>query len=118
LNVEVDVENAKHRLLPGQYAFVHLLFPASKASMTLPANTLLFRAESLRVGVVRRGLVHLAPIQIGNDYGPTVEVTEGLQPTDKIILNPADSLAEGAEEMEAKDGSPVHFPASTVTQTT
>jgi RND family efflux transporter MFP subunit len=96
LNVEVDVENAKHRLLPGQYAFVHLPIPASNASMTLPANTLLFRAEGLRVGVVRRGHVHLTPIQIGNDYGATVEVTAGLQPTDKVILNPADSLAEGA----------------------
>jgi RND family efflux transporter MFP subunit len=96
LNVEVDVENAKHRLLPGQYAFVHLPIPASKASMTLPANTLLFRAEGLRVGVVRGGHVHLTPIQIGNDYGATVEVTAGLQPTDKIILNPADSLTEGA----------------------
>jgi RND family efflux transporter MFP subunit len=96
LTVEVDVENAKHRLLPGQYAFVHLPIPASKASMTLPANTLLFRAEGLRVGVVRDGHVHLTPIQIGNDYGATVEVTGGLQPTDKVVLNPADSLAEGA----------------------
>jgi RND family efflux transporter MFP subunit len=96
LNVEVDVENAKHRLLPGQYAFVHLPIPARNASMTLPANTLLFRAEGLRVGVVREGHVHLTPIQIGNDYGATVEVTSGLQLTDKVILNPADSLAEGA----------------------
>jgi RND family efflux transporter MFP subunit len=96
LNVEVDVENPKHRLLPGQYAFVHLPIPASEASMTLPANTLLFRAEGLRVGIVRRGHVHLTPIQIGNDYGATVEVTRGLQPTDKVILNPADSLTEGA----------------------
>jgi RND family efflux transporter MFP subunit len=96
LNVEVDVENPKHRLLPGQYAFVHLPIPASTASMTLPANTLLFRAEGLRVGVVRDGHVHLAPIQIGNDYGATVEVTGGLQPTDKVIVNPADSLTEGA----------------------
>ncbi|RZU40364.1 efflux RND transporter periplasmic adaptor subunit [Edaphobacter modestus] len=96
LNVEVDVENAKHSLLPGQYAFVHLPIPASTASMALPANTLLFRAEGLRVGVVREGQVHLTPIQIGNDYGATVEVTSGLQPTDKVILNPADSLAEGA----------------------
>jgi len=96
LTVEVDVDNPKHRLLPGQYAFVHLPIPASKASLTLPANTLLFRAEGLRVGVVRGGRVHLTPIQIGNDYGATVEVTSGLQPTDKVILNPADSLAEGA----------------------
>jgi RND family efflux transporter MFP subunit len=96
LNVEVDVENASHRLLPGQYAFVHLPIPAGKTSMTLPANTLLFRAEGLRVGVVQGGHVHLTPIQIGNDYGTSVEVTAGLQPTDKVILNPADSLADGA----------------------
>jgi RND family efflux transporter MFP subunit len=97
LNVEVDVENANHRLLPGQYAFVHLPIPAAKSSMTLPSNTVLFRAEGLRVGVVRQDRVHLVPIKIGNDYGATVEVIAGLQPTDKVILNPSDSLLEGAQ---------------------
>ena len=95
LNVEVDVANAEHRLLPGQYAFVHLPLPPSSASMTLPSNTLLFRAEGLRVGVVRDGHVQLTPVTIGHDYGATVEITSGVTPQDQVILNPSDSLAQG-----------------------
>ena len=63
----------------------------------LPSNTILFRAEGLRVGVVQNGRVHLQPISIGHDYGATVEITSGLSSSDQIILNPSDSLAEGQQ---------------------
>ncbi|QNI34254.1 efflux RND transporter periplasmic adaptor subunit [Alloacidobacterium dinghuense] len=95
LNVEVDVINAEHKLFPGQYAFIHLPIPPSNSSMTLPSNTLLFRKEGLRVGVVRDGRVQLAPVQIGQDYGAKVEIISGLAPADQVILNPPDSLAQG-----------------------
>ena len=97
LNTEVDIDNPGHKMLPGQYAFVHLPLAAGTNSMTLPSNTILFRAEGVRVGLVVNGRVHLQPITIGHDYGAKVEVTSGLQPSDAVILNPSDSLAEGAE---------------------
>ena len=96
LNVEVDVDNPDDRLMPGAYAFVHLPVPGSATSVTIPANTLLFRSEGLRVGVVRDGKVALVPITIGHDYGDSVEVLSGLTTKDEVILDPADSLAEGA----------------------
>ena len=95
LNVEVDVVNTEHKLLPGQYAFIHLPIPPSVSSMTLPSGALLFRGEGLRVGVVRDGRVQLVPVQIGHDYGAKVEITSGLAAQDQVILNPPDSLAEG-----------------------
>src|SRR3984957_19440284 len=95
LNVEVEVVNADHKLLPGQYAFIHLPIPPSVSSMTLPSGALLFRGEGLRVGVVRDGRVQLVPVQVGHDYGAKVEITSGLAPQDQVILNPPDSLSEG-----------------------
>jgi RND family efflux transporter MFP subunit len=95
LNVEVDVVNTEHKLLPGQYAFIHLPIPPSASSMTLPSGALLFRGEGLRAGVVRDGRVQLVPVQIGHDYGAKVEITSGLAAQDQVILNPPDSLAEG-----------------------
>jgi hypothetical protein len=65
------------------------------ASLTIPSNTLLFREEGLRVGVVRDGLVQLVPISIGDDYGDTVEVTAGLSSKDEVVLNPSASLLSG-----------------------
>jgi RND family efflux transporter MFP subunit len=92
LLVEVDVDNAKGQLMPGAYVSVHLTLPDSVRSVTTPANTLLFRKEGLRVGVVRQGKAELVPVTIGRDYGAAVEVVAGLQPTDAVILNPTDSL--------------------------
>jgi RND family efflux transporter MFP subunit len=109
LNVEVDVDNAKGRIRTGAYVFVHLKMPeqhTSTQSLTIPANTLLFRAEGLRVGVVRNGRAELTPITIGRDYGATVEVVNGLQPTDQVIVNPSDSLTSGSPVQVSKVGGP------------
>jgi len=95
LLVEVDVDNRSGTLLPGAYVSVHLKLPQSVSSVTLPANTLLFRSEGLRVGVVRNGRAALVPVTIGRDYGNSVEVVTGLQPTDPVIINPSDSLIDG-----------------------
>jgi len=96
LNVEVDVDNPTGRLLPGAYAFVHLKLPATAGSVTIPSNTLLFRSEGLRVGVVHDGYAKLVPITIGHDYGSSVEVTSGLTPDDAVIVDPSDSLTDGS----------------------
>jgi RND family efflux transporter MFP subunit len=101
LNVEVDIDNAQGRIKTGAYVFVHLKIPQASASsnhsVTVPSNTLLFRSEGLRVGVVRNGLAELVPITIGRDFGATVEVIAGLQPIDQVIVNPSDSLTSGSQ---------------------
>lgn len=98
LNVEVDVDNSKSVLRPGAYVFVHFALAAGAAhSVTIPSNTLLFRAEGLRVGVVRSNRVELVPIAIGQDYGNTVQVVSGLTLSDQVVLDPSDSLTSGAE---------------------
>ena len=63
--------------------------------MNIPANTLLFRSEGLRVAVVRNGRAELVPVTIGRDYGRSVEVTSRLAATDSVILDPPDSLVSG-----------------------
>jgi RND family efflux transporter MFP subunit len=97
LNIEVDVDNPKGRLKPGAYAFVHLPVTGATGAVTVPANTLLFRSEGLRVGVVKDGRVALVPVTIGHDYGSSVEVVSGLSPRDAVIVDPSDSLENGAE---------------------
>jgi RND family efflux transporter MFP subunit len=95
LLVEVDVDNPRGELLPGAYVFVHLKLPRQIATVTVPASTLLFRAEGLQVGVVRDGRAQLVPVTIGRDDGTTVEISAGLQPTDQVIVAPSDSLTSG-----------------------
>jgi RND family efflux transporter MFP subunit len=99
LNVEIDVDNTQGQIMPGAYAFVHFKLlqkqPTKSESLVIPADTLLFRAEGLRVGVVRNGVAQVIPVTIGRDYGSKVEIIQGLLPSDNVILNPADSLVSG-----------------------
>jgi RND family efflux transporter MFP subunit len=104
LNVEVDVDNPTGRLLPGAYAFVHFQIPGTAGAVTIPTNTLLFRAEGLRVAVVRNGEVKLVPITIGHDYGSTVEVTSNLTAKDSVIADPSDSIMDGSRVEVAEPG--------------
>jgi RND family efflux transporter MFP subunit len=97
LNVEVDVDNPNGELLPGAYVFVHFKIPDHVANLMIPSNTLLFRSEGLRVGVVHNGRVQLVPVKIGKDAGATVEIASGLTANDAVILDPSDSLASGQQ---------------------
>jgi RND family efflux transporter MFP subunit len=97
LNVEVDVDNSKGVLRPGAYVFAHFHLPALGNTVTIPSNTLLFRSEGLRVGVVRGDRAQLVPVTIGHDFGNSVEITSGLTAADEVILDPPDSLASGIE---------------------
>lgn len=92
------VPNKNFELLPGGYTEVHLKLPTHKGAVLLPVNTILFRAEGLRVGVLNnQNEVILKPIKISRDYGDVVEVSSGINPGEKIIVNPSDSLFNGQQ---------------------
>jgi RND family efflux transporter MFP subunit len=98
LLTEVDVPNHNGALLPGGYAQSHLQVKVSGARLAVPVNALLFRSEGLRAVVVGADhKTHLKSLSIGRDYGTSLEVLQGLDASDWIVLNPADSLEEGQE---------------------
>ena len=98
LQTEIQVDNRDGHLFPGAFANVHLFLPLKKAPMTVPVNTVLFRKEGTQVGVVGSdGVVHLKNVTVGQDYGTSLEVINGITPADQIVLNPSDSLADGAK---------------------
>lgn len=98
LRTEIDVDNAGQALVPGVYADVKLALSTATRNYIVPANTLLFRSEGLRVAVVDgQQHIHLQPVALGRDFGSTVEITEGLSDNDRIVLSPPDSLYEGQQ---------------------
>ena len=97
LLIEVDVDNPTGTLLTGSYAEVHLAVPTQTSVFLIPVNTLLFRTEGLRVGVVKEGKVVLSAITPGHDFGDQIEVVSGLKSDDQVIVNPPDSIVSGQE---------------------
>lgn len=98
LLAEVDVDNRAGELLPGSYTEVHLKVSNSAKAMIVPASALILDPDGLRVATVDvRHHVHLVHVIPGRDFGATVEILSGLQPQDKVISIPPDSLTEGEE---------------------
>ena len=95
---ELEVDNSQHQILPYSYGELRLNENNTEPLLTLPSNTLLFRAQGLQVGVVRSdGTVELRSVQVGRDFGQTVEILGGVTPADRVIVNPTDSLVSGAK---------------------
>jgi RND family efflux transporter MFP subunit len=111
LQVELQTDNAKGVLYPGSYAEVHFKIPGNGQTLRLPANTLLFRAAGLQIATVDgNNHVHLKGIALGRDFGKTVEVISGLAADDNVVLNPPDSLIEGASVRIAPAPKPASQP--------
>jgi multidrug efflux system membrane fusion protein len=103
LLTEVDVPNKDGRLLPGSFGEVHFAVGSGVNKVTIPVNAMLFRAEGPRVAVIgANNKVQLRPINIGRDYGTTLEILGGVSPTDQIVVNPSDSLEEGQQVIVAQ----------------
>ncbi|MBX9742646.1 MAG: efflux RND transporter periplasmic adaptor subunit [Chthoniobacterales bacterium] len=96
LLVEIRVLNTDRKLLSGGYATVSLPIHTDHPALFLSTNTLLFRPKGSFVGVANeQGIVSLKKVRIGKDLGTKVEIVEGLDPKDRVILNPSDSLQNG-----------------------
>jgi len=96
LLVEFEVPNPGGELLAGAYAEVHLKLPVPAATLRLPSNALMFRADGLRAAVVTPGgTVTMKPVSMGRDFGAEVEIVSGLTGDERVVVNPPDSLVEG-----------------------
>lgn len=96
LLTEVDVPNKDGRLLPGSFGEVHFAVGNNVNKVTVPVNAMLFRAQGAQVAVVAPdNKIQLRAINIGRDYGTTLEILGGVAPTDRVVINPADSLEDG-----------------------
>ncbi|MDB6174068.1 MAG: efflux transporter periplasmic adaptor subunit [Chthoniobacteraceae bacterium] len=98
LLTELEVDNAQKELLAGSYAQVRLSEAKPDAALTLPSNTLFFRAEGALVGIVGAdNHVAFRRVNLGRDFGSAVEILSGVEATERVVTNPPDSLVDGAE---------------------
>src|SRR6266516_244885 len=111
--IELQVENAKNEILPGSYATVRVPQVALGKLVTLPDNTLIFRDKSVQVCIVdAKGVVQLRDVKVGRDFGIQSEILSGVSESDKVIVNPSDSLTTGT--MVRVAATPAASPSATV----
>ena len=97
MRVEVDVKNPGGELLAGAYAQVRFKLTSANPGLMLPGNALLFRPDGVRAATVdANSRVKLLPVVLGTDYGTRVSIVSGLAGNERVILNPPDSIIDGA----------------------
>jgi RND family efflux transporter MFP subunit len=113
LQVELQVDNANGELFPGAYAEVHFKLPGkSNQSLRIPVNALLFRAQGMQVATVTGdNHVKLLSVTPGRDFGTMIEIVSGLDAQQSLIINPPDSLADGALVHVVQPPNPSQPPA-------
>ena len=96
LLAEVDVNNSSGELLPGSYTEVHLHTSNPAPALIVPVSAMILEPDGLHLATVdANSVAHLIHVTAGRDFGTTVEILAGLQPGERVIANPPDSLTDG-----------------------
>jgi multidrug efflux pump subunit AcrA (membrane-fusion protein) len=97
LLTEVQVDNRDEKLLAGMFVVVNFVDMHGDPGITIPGDAVIVRADKNQVARVDNDIVHLQPIDIGRDFGPSVEVLNGLKPGDLIVTTVGDEVKEGVK---------------------
>ena len=96
LATEVDIPNPDRRLRPGLFVYATIGIPRQHPAVILPAETLIFNQHGLQVAVVDGDHVKLHDVKIDRDFGTTVEIGQGLDGGEQVVLSPPAILPDGA----------------------
>jgi len=97
LLTEVQIPNPKAKLLPGMYATVRFVVRRDNPPLIIPANTLVIRADGPQVAVVGPDRhVHFQKVDLGRDFGSSVEITDGIDDGATLVVNPSDDVHDGS----------------------
>lgn len=87
--------NANHRLVPGMYVNVAFSLPP-RGLVEVPAAALIFRASGTEVAQVDgNGKITFDNVSIARDNGSLVELSSGVKPGDRLVLNISSQIAAG-----------------------
>jgi len=96
--MQLVVDNSADELLPGSYANARLQLPSNAEALSIPASALIFDAKGLSVATVGAdNRVAVKAVTIARDLGSKIEIASGLGANDRVIQNPPDGIASGAE---------------------
>jgi RND family efflux transporter MFP subunit len=98
LLTEVYVDNKRGRLLPGMYSLVRFHIARSHPIDIVPTDALIVDSQGTRLATVTSNKkIHFVHVEVGRDLGPTIEITNGINPGDIVVSNPSDLLEEGQQ---------------------
>jgi RND family efflux transporter MFP subunit len=94
--VELQADNTDGKFTQGAYCQVHFVLPVDPNMTRVPATALVPVNHGVQIAVLGDGgKAVLKTVQLGRDFGDSVEVTAGLSPRDRVIDSPPETLQNG-----------------------
>jgi RND family efflux transporter MFP subunit len=113
MQIELQADNAAGKFFGGSYCNVHFQIPNDANLVTIPSTALVTGNQRTQVATLdSNNKVVLKSVQLGRDFGDTVEVIAGLLPSDRIINSPPETLVAGDTVRVAAATPPAAAPAS------
>jgi RND family efflux transporter MFP subunit len=96
LLTQVDIPNSAGSLMPGMFVYVDFKVAPSGIRWRVPATAVVFDAQGTRVvTIARANTVHFQPVEVGRDFGDTIDIQGGLHGHEMIVAQPTVSMQEG-----------------------
>ena len=98
LLTELEAANPTGAPLPGAYVQTTLDIPIDGRGVLVPTISLLFQGTQPAVAVVGEdGRVEIHKINIVRDLGTRLQISDGLSPSDQLVVNPPPGLTTGTQ---------------------
>jgi RND family efflux transporter MFP subunit len=106
IRYEVTFPNTGNNLRPGQFGKVRFVADMKKGAMVIPQEAVNELQGNYQVAVVdQNNKVSIRPVKMGERIGAMWEVTEGLKPGDKVVVEGLQKAREGST-VAVKDWTP------------
>ena len=107
LLTEVQVPNKDFQLLAGTYAQVTFQVTTPQPPLIVPVSSLIVSGDGTQVAVIGNDdIAHFQKVEVGRDFGTTVEIVAGLSPQERVVTNPGERLTEGVKVRVMNADSP------------
>jgi multidrug efflux pump subunit AcrA (membrane-fusion protein) len=96
LLTQVDIPNMSGQLMPGMFVYVDFTIAPAGTRWRLPATALIFDAHGTRIATITpNNTIHFQQVEVGRDFGDTIDIQGGLHGHETIVAQPTVSLREG-----------------------
>ena len=96
LRVRARFDNPGEQLFPNQFVNVRLTLQTLPGALSVPVDVVQFGNQGNYVYVVRDGKAHIQTVKLGASASDRVQVVDGLQAGEQVVLEGMDSLRDGS----------------------
>ena len=97
LLTEIDIPNPDGAIQPGSYSIIELKIPRKTPSFLVSADAIIFNQNGPQIAVVEDGTAHIRKVSVTRDLGTQVEVDDGVEQGEQVIINPPVTLVDGSK---------------------